>query len=366
MNNEHMVKDKMIRSRIIGLDIFRIFLAAYVLAFHSNIHFQCYYGILDNFISMGAIAMTGFFMLSGFSLFYVYESDDMHALANVRRFYRKRLIGIMPSYYIIGLFYCFFCGTESPLQNLLLAPMEILGLQAAYPSTFGLTHNGGTWFISCMLMCYALFPFMKECVVQMGAKERLVLLGLLAGIMLYSPIAVWWFRLGGIYNNPFFRMLEFLIGVLLESHMKEISQIVWLRSMLYNKAVIVAEMVAMVLGVSFAYGLGIGKGNYMLYSWICMPLFSTMLIGLSGSGGVKQEQPWGGKAISYLSDICYAFFLVQLFIWPAMRKVTELAGIHNNIFKIVSSFIFCTAVATAIHEIIERPCRKWLNKLLKG
>ena len=135
MNNEHMVKDKMIRSRIIGLDIFRIFLAAYVLAFHSNIHFQCYYGILDNFISMGAIAMTGFFMLSGFFLFYVYESDDMHALANVRRFYRKRLIRIMPSYYIVGLFYCFFCGTESPLQNLLLAPMEILGLQAVYPST---------------------------------------------------------------------------------------------------------------------------------------------------------------------------------------------------------------------------------------
>ena len=59
------------KMRIIGLDVFRIFLTMLVFAFHSNIHFQCHYGILDNFVSMGAIAMTGFFMLSGFSMFYV-------------------------------------------------------------------------------------------------------------------------------------------------------------------------------------------------------------------------------------------------------------------------------------------------------
>ena len=288
MKNKYVEKDAAVtKGRIIGLDVFRILLAALVLAFHSTIHFQCYYGILDSFISMGAIAMTGFFMLSGFSLFYVHGDDDMHTFANVKGFYRKRLIGIMPSYYIVGLLYCFFCGNESPLQNLLLAPMEILGLQSAYPSTFGLTHNGGTWFISCLLMCYALFPFMKECIGQMGAKSRFVLLVILGGIMLYSPIVVWRFQLGSIYSNPFFRTNEFLIGMLLASCMKGIDRIGWLRKILYNRASVAAEAAVLVLGVSLAYGLGIGKGNYMLYSWICLPLFSAIIIGLSGSGGGK-------------------------------------------------------------------------------
>lgn len=348
------------KMRIIGLDVFRIFLTMLVFAFHSNIHFQCHYGILDNFVSMGAIAMTGFFMLSGFSMFYVHKYDDMQAIVNVKKFYRKRLIGIIPSYYVIGLFYCIFCGSESVLQNLLLIPMEALGLQSAYPFSFALTHNGGTWFISCLLMCYLLFPFMKGCIEQLGAKSRFLLLGLLSGIILYSPIVVWRFQLGSIYSNPFFRIIEFLIGVILAAHRKDISQIGWLKKILYNRVLIGGEILVLILSVSLAYDLDIGRGNYMLYSWICFPLFSVMLIGLSG--GVKKQNR-ENKILAYFSNICYAFFLAQLFIWPIMRKIIDIVGIYDNGFKIISSFIFCTVFAVAIHEIIEKPSKKWLNSV---
>lgn len=304
---EHMEKDMMsTKARIVGLDMFRIFLVVLVLAFHSNIHFQCSYGILDNFVSMGAIAMTGFFMLSGFSLYYMHESEDILVFNNVKRFYKKRLTGIIPSYYMIGLLYCVFCGPESVLQNLLLAPMEAMGIQAAYPSTFGLTHNGGTWFISCLLMCYLLFPFMKGCIGQMEAKSRLILLALLGGVMLYSPIVVWRFQLGSIYSNPFFRIIEFLIGVLLASHRKEIDRIGWLKGILFNRALIVAETAVMVLGVSLAYGLDIARGNYMLYSWICLPLFSAMLVGLSGGG--KEEMGAGKQDFSVSEQYMLCIF----------------------------------------------------------
>ena len=56
--------------RAIGLDLMRISLALLIFAFHSRIHvLQCNYGLLNGFIDMGAIAMTGFFLLSGYALF---------------------------------------------------------------------------------------------------------------------------------------------------------------------------------------------------------------------------------------------------------------------------------------------------------
>ncbi|MGN0999480.1 MAG: hypothetical protein ACI4PO_08005, partial [Faecousia sp.] len=58
------------RQRLVGLDIFRIASALVVMLFHSWCHIGCTYGVLEPFISMGAVFMTGFFLLSGFSLFY--------------------------------------------------------------------------------------------------------------------------------------------------------------------------------------------------------------------------------------------------------------------------------------------------------
>lgn len=58
--------------RVIGIDIFRIALALLIFMFHSWMHFGCDYYFLRNFVSVGAIAMTGFFLLSGYALRLIY------------------------------------------------------------------------------------------------------------------------------------------------------------------------------------------------------------------------------------------------------------------------------------------------------
>lgn len=52
---------------LIGLDVFRIIAAFIVMLFHSLIHIDCNYGILNSFVSMGVIFMTVF-------LYYVHEA----------------------------------------------------------------------------------------------------------------------------------------------------------------------------------------------------------------------------------------------------------------------------------------------------
>ena len=52
--------------RAVGLDLMRISMALLVFMFHSRCHvLHCSYGFLNLFVDMGAVAMTGFFLLSG-------------------------------------------------------------------------------------------------------------------------------------------------------------------------------------------------------------------------------------------------------------------------------------------------------------
>lgn len=98
--------------------------------------------------------MTGFFMLSGFSLFYTYSSQELHDWNNIKLFYKKRAIGILPVYYVMAIPYILICATEDIIQNAALIPTELLGIQSVFSTLFTVTHNGGTWFVSCILICF--------------------------------------------------------------------------------------------------------------------------------------------------------------------------------------------------------------------
>ena len=95
------------KDRLLGLDIYRILAALFIFLFHSNMHIGCSYGFLSGFVSMGAIYMTAFFLLSGFSLFLVWNKKDLNNIDTIKGFYLKRGIGILPLYYTVALLFIF-------------------------------------------------------------------------------------------------------------------------------------------------------------------------------------------------------------------------------------------------------------------
>lgn len=102
----------------------------------------------------------------------------MGKLANIKLFYKKRYITILPIYYLVGTLYIIFFwgGTESLLENVILMPIEILGLQSVFTSIFSVSHNGGTWFVSCILLCYLIYPFAQEIIKQISLKSKIKML----------------------------------------------------------------------------------------------------------------------------------------------------------------------------------------------
>lgn len=61
MSESHSKLNNSGKNRVVGLDLLRIALALLIFLFHSHIYIlKCDYGIFNEFINMGAIAMTGF------------------------------------------------------------------------------------------------------------------------------------------------------------------------------------------------------------------------------------------------------------------------------------------------------------------
>lgn len=345
--------------RQIGLDIYRIVSVLFVFLFHSNIHIGCYYGIMNNFINMGAIFMTAFFLLSGYCLFFTYHNKDLVKIQNIQLFYLKRIIGIFPLYYFVAIVFILFLGSETLKQNLLLAPIEILGLQSTFTSIFSVTHNGGTWFVSCIFLCYLVYPLIQTIMNQISAKCKLIIITICLITLFCAPFIEQEFKTGPIYANPFFRGEEFIIGVVLCSLMKDLEQkgFKWL----FSKIILLVEFLILIICVSIMVKLGISVGNYMLYSLVALPMFIMLLVSISRINILSLKN---NRIVNYLCEISYAFFLAQFFTFKSTSFLLKFINLDSNIFKIVLSFCICMIYAIMLHEIVEKPCSKFLKKKL--
>jgi len=341
-----------IKSRAAGLDLFRVVAVLMVLLFHGHIHHGCSYGPMAGFVSMGAIFMTAFFMLSGFVLYMTYREQPLIEIQSLKKFYLKRIIGIIPLYYIVAILYVIFLGKETAFQNIVLFPIEALALQCSFSSLFAVSHNDGTWFISCLMFAYLLFPLMQEVAKQLSTKAKVLAIALSIVVLLWSPVVVHYFSTDSIYSNPFFRGLEFFIGVLLCS-----LPVKW-KSLFTWKAAVV-EAASLVALVSVAVKMNLFVGNYMLYNIIALPLFACMLLTLSG---LKSPVLQNSRMLRYASAVSYAFFLAQTFNTQIEKVLFANLDIQDNALKIVVSVVVCSFVAVLLHELAEKPCTSFFKK----
>ena len=347
-------------NRIVGLDMLRISLAILIYMFHSRMHFGCSYSCLNGFVSAGAIAMTGFFLLSGYSLRLVYGNKNLMEKHNLGKFYLKRILGTIPLYYFFAILFILFCGEESLLDNILLFPIEVLGLQSTFTSLFGVTHNGGTWFISCIILAYSIYPFIQFISKQLSSRYVLLLLILLVFIDIWGAVICRRFNTAWTYDNPFYRIVEFTCGVLVAQMNMEYDN--KLLDFMRTWGALICSVLFLFIGVLFArYFLHFI--DYMLYNIVVLPSFIAMLFSL---GTLKMPMLEKTKIIGYLGKISYAFFLVQFFAWSVGKWAVELIGYDHNWLKILITFTYCVLASIIAYEFIQKPVVKFANKLLNN
>lgn len=333
--------------------------------FHSRIHvLHCNYGVFNPFVDMGAIAMTGFFLLSGYVISLTYGGKDISSKGEIMFFYLKRLISIIPLYFVYAFVLVIanvVCNGKSALiEEVILFPVEFLGIQSVFSSLITFSHNGGSWFISCILICYFLYPLINIVTKNILDRHRLVLLLVMSVILLYSPIVQHYFHLQWIYSNPFFRAIEFSIGILV-SQLNKTTRPCKLIMILRSPYVCIASLICLIMGVSVARIVDVSN-DYMLFSWVALPCFISMMVSLGSYNFFALQKM---KVIKYLSEISFCIFLGQIkYVWLAVKYILEYIGCEANILKILISFVFVFIIANMLHYFVEVPSSRYLKQKL--
>ena len=294
--------------------------------------------------------MTGFFMLSGYSLIISNGKKDYRTVNNAITFYKKRFISIYPLYIVagyLGVAMFILMGSQNIIDNLILLPVELLCVQSFYDSLFSFSHNAGSWFISCLVACYFLFPWLNLLIGRLKRKQLMLLLLLLILLLSYFPYITERFQTSSIYANPFFRVLEFISGMTIgminiQTGPRDSSVITLLRS----PVMMCLCVVALVLGFTYCRIFGV----YM--HW--MPILFVSIL-LFGAGSIPFPKCWNNKYILYLSAISYAFFLGQKFVWFPTKYILRYSNFHiGNIPFILFMLLACVISAILLHELIEK------------
>lgn len=329
------------KSRMFGLDLFRIFLAVTILWFHMNIHFGYTFGIFTKYVGHGSCVMTAFFMLSGYLLYLqnVKKNGGGWSVEGVKSFYMRRIATIVPLYFFVMLMHILFWNRESVKQTLFLLPIEVQGIQSLYHSLFDYQTNGGTWFISCILICYLCYPAIDWLVRRLSLKDLKIVSAILVFNLIWAPIVVRKFHIESIYSNPDFRLMEFVVGVILARIYVQYKDSEFVLRWLGKWKAFVLEMVVLLV-VGFRFGL---------------PIFALLLITLSI---IRCDLLERNCVVLYGSKISYAFFLAQFFLYPIIRYFDIYPNNFGNVVCHIIAFSLCTVIAILLYEFVQKPCQK--------
>lgn len=344
-----------------SLDILKTVAAVLTLFFHCNMHLGIHFGFFTPFISQGAIAMDLFFMLSGYALFVGYYAKELDA-KSILTFYKRRLVSIYPLYALVMVAFWLIPSYRSPLRSVLISlPVELSLMQSWFSGMFGFSHNGGTWFLSCLVFCYAVFPGLLAVAKRVSRDSRYILLLLCWLFCALIPLMSIYLEMPNVYSNPLLRMLEFFGGILLAAELCD-------RKILGRPTMWLAGVTICgggIIGVvTKLYPIEILRNGYVTYGFATFPLF-LLLVAASICVECGYERPlplahWWKTC----ADHAYAVFMAQFFLWPPIRKLKEILpqafAAHENGKTPLLTVVFCLVLTIILQDCYNSPAQKRL------
>ena len=227
------------RPRLGALTFLRFLAACWVMTFHMHCVGAFSWGPawLQGIISRAAVAVTFFFLLSGFILVYTYAGREI----DLKRFWNARLARIYPVYLLSllltapGFFWTAthansFPGAAWFGQHLGLTTALVLTMQQSWVPLAAIAWNAVCWAISVEVFFYILFPLLLKHMSRWSLTQlaTLAVLSWLAAVSLaglyvkFSPdglqMSPWnmpdghfWLHL--LKFNPLVRLPEFIAGM---------------------------------------------------------------------------------------------------------------------------------------------------------
>ena len=293
--------------------------------------------------------MVCFFVLSGFSIRMSSYKKSFSNGNEILSFYKKRLLALLPPYYLLNL--CYAILIKGEMKNaVLLFPVQLFGIQASFRDLFGTFTFGGTWFVSCILIAYLVYPLIHQIIPQLKKKTMIIVVILLLFLRCYADKIVIQYNLDRNYSNPFFRLMEFAIGVLLYDLFVSVKKGSIRRVVQWVSVGLLAAAIAY-CGVERMDGL---KKLVQLFYPTVILFACVLFLSLQIHCEILEKS----KVLAYMSSLTYPVYLMQMLAWNLSRLTFKPT---TNFGKIVCSLLI-TLVLSVIVERMMFLLKKALNK----
>jgi len=348
-----------------GLTGLRFLAAFYVFTFHIQLRLPLTF--LETVISMGALGVNLFFVLSGFILTYAHLKDfsdtTLPTASYYGRFVLKRLARIYPAY-LIGLISCIAVSgylQDYPSPFPVILALDLTMLQSYVPSLSMRWYGGGAWSVSTEFFFYLLFPFLLPLLLRLPSKG---LLPLLAGVVLVSSLP-------GLYSATHPGVISFeTTYAFAPSRLPEFVSGILLGLLVFRHGFHVSEKLTLVLLGSTALYLskfGARLPGYTAHNIIAVPAIMAVICVTVNTEQSRYFRWVGSRFMQYLGHISFSFYIMQLPIMALLDGLLVKNIVHRgNVILALPILALNLLLAAALYEGVEKRAHAFLlRKFLK-
>lgn len=344
----------------------RFIAAVWVLGYHlTRPWLSTHEGVLRNVVAGAPIALTTFFLLSGFVLTWVYSTSALPRL-NRRAFAAARISRVVPIY-VLAVLVAVPIGVIARSRGIVDDGYTSLlfvatGTQAWVPSA-ALEWNPPLWSVSVEIAFYVAFPLLLPRVLR-ARTSTLVLIGAIfwaasiacgvayialdpdgVGLVRPETQGTW---LHVLRFNPLVRFPDLFTGM------------VAARLFLDGKRLPSFAGVAAALVILVALASGVVPVP-LLHGSLFAPLAAVLIVALATSTG-PIARVLSTRVMQRLGDTSYALYALHIPVWFWMAGLTKRKLDDTSLGFTVAVAITAIVVAIAAHVLIEKPMRDRVRK----
>lgn len=358
--------------RVDGLNFIRILDMTMILLFHAKLIYGFHTGIpwMNRLVSVGAVFITVFFMLSGFGLRKSNGGLSIRDFSDVLSYYKKRILSIYPLFFLLSVVALIFQFrvADSFTETLTLLPIQFSMLHILFGKDMHwFLFNDNCWYISALFVLYLLFPFLNSFVNWISNRFGVLAKIGLCFVLWIVSVSVYFYLVYcteyvflDYYPNPFLRIPEFMIGMMCadladtlgQNRVNSISKI---RSFLnarnglgYGVILVVLALVASVCLLALYPPF---KWETNLYNVLVIPCTAVCFLVIANWEWLNRVGRT--KIVRWMAGLGLEVYLCQSFATLVLEYV-KVDGKWDEVVFIVLTVIF----AIGVNMLFSRPIKK--------
>lgn len=314
-------------------------------------------GNYAKYLSMneGYLGVSFFFILSGFILTYKYKSLFLKKKIAFKSFILARIFRIYPLHILtfLAAFCLSFYGRLGELTFWLKSLANVFLLQSFIPiKDYFFSFNGVSWSISNEMFFYSLFPVLLFTVVYL--KKYTLFILLLPVLIIINTTQVdthhWVY-----YINPFFRVFDFILGILLYNFYANYKRNLWIKT----NATSLEITAILFFVICYILREGISQDfRWSVYYWLPM----TFLIFIFSFQSGYISHLLSKKTCIWLGEISFSFYMVHQLIIQVLWIINYKLHLFNNGYILILVALLLSILTSGLlYRYFEKPVNTYLR-----